>query len=101
MPNITSVGHPERLGFPEANEMSFGGSQCSEVLGAKQSEATKTCACAGIYEQICTSFLNIKLLLSRGLSKLLYRFLRRYAPRFCIGSLALPQQNFVPLRMTS
>ena len=26
--------------------------------------------------------------------KLLYGFLRRLAPRFCIGSLALPQQNF-------
>ena len=30
----------------------------------------------------------------RKLPKFLYRFLRRFAPRFCIGSLKLPQQNF-------
>ena len=59
---LTSIGHPERLGFPEANAMSFWGSQCSEVLGAKQSGATKTCACAGIYDEILFNLTNIKLL---------------------------------------
>ena len=71
---LTSIGHPE----------------WNEVLGAKQSGATKTCACAGIYDEILFNPIKIKLLKLKRLSKLLYRFLRRCAPRFCIGSLWLP-----------
>ena len=56
----------------------------SEVLRTKQSEESKTCACAGIYEGVLRNLFSTrnvlclckKLLIKRKSQKLVYRFLR-------------------------